>query len=277
MNVKPILRELQLRPSKARGQSFLADERFLEVIIKAADLSPDDTVLEVGPGLGILTFALAQHAGRVIAVEIEPRLVAYLRERAAGLPHVEIIEGDILHLVPDVLPSSPYKVVANIPYAITSALLRCLLEAPRPPTRLVIMVQKEVAQRILARPGEMSLLTVAVQYYGEPYLVTTVPAGAFYPVPKVDSAILRIDVLPKPRLPGDRQAFFKIVTAGFSQRRKQLKNALSHGLNLPVQEVVSGLRAANIDERRRAETLTLEEWGRLAAWLAERQGWPCRL
>lgn len=272
MNVKRLLQELQLRPSKSKGQSFLADERFLEVILKAADLSADDTVLEIGPGLGILTFALAKQAGRVVAVEIEPKLVAYLRERLAGLPNVEIIEGDILRLVPAILPLSPYKVVANIPYSITSALLRSLLEAPWPPVRLVLMVQREVAQRILAGPGEMSLLAVAVQCYGEPRLVATVPASAFYPVPKVDSAILRIDVLPVPHLPVDRQAFFRIVSAGFSQRRKQLKNALAHGLALPSQEVVSALRAAGIDERRRAETLTLEEWGHLAMQLAERWG-----
>ncbi len=269
MDIKPLLRQLNLRPSKGRGQSFLVDESVLDAILDAAEVSPEDTILEVGPGLGILTAALAQRAGRVVAVEIEPRLAAHLRKSLAIFSHVQIVEGDILTL-PGTLPEVseppggfPYKVVANIPYAITSALLRHFLESPSPPTRLVLMVQKEVAQRIVAAPGHLSLLALSVQFYGDPRLVAMVPARAFYPVPQVDSAILRVDVLPQPRLAVEPQRFFRVAAAGFSQKRKQLKNSLAGGLGLSSQETVAILQAVGIDAHRRAETLNLEEWGRL--------------
>ncbi len=271
MDIRPLLRQLNLRPSKGRGQSFLVDESVLATILDAAELSPTDTVLEVGPGLGILTGALAQRAGRVIAVEIEPRLAAHLRKALAIFPNVQMVEGDILTLPAGILPEVPapaggclpYKVVANIPYAITSAILRHLLESATPPTRLVIMVQKEVAQRIVAAPGHLSLLAISVQFYGDAQLMAVIPARSFYPVPQVDSAILRVDVLPQPRIAVEPKRFFHVVTAGFSQKRKQLKNSLSGGLDLSPQEVVSILHHVGIDERRRAETLTWQEWGRL--------------
>ena len=274
MDVRPLLRQLGLRPSRHRGQSFLVDGSVVGTILAEAELTKDDTVLEVGPGLGVLTSGLADRAGRVIAVEIEPRLAAHLRKSLAIFPNVQVIEGDILSLGAGrmgggdandwlALPRG-YKVVANIPYAITSALLRHFLEAVVPPERLVLMVQKEVAQRVVAKPGRMSILAVSVQLYGEPRLVAVVPACSFYPVPQVDSAILRVDVLPQPRVVVEPRRFFRVVAAGFHLKRKQLKNALASGLALPQQRIAEILQVTGIDGRRRAETLSVEEWGILA-------------
>jgi 16S rRNA (adenine1518-N6/adenine1519-N6)-dimethyltransferase len=164
---------------------------------------------------------------------------------------------------PTIHPS--FKIVANLPYYITSAVLRHVLEATPRPERMVVTVQKEVAERIVATPGQMSLLAVSVQFYGRPTLVHRIPAGAFYPPPKVDSAVVRIDTWPQPAIPvQDVDHFFRIVKAGFGQKRKQLKNSLAAGLNQPVEEIVSALAQAQLDPTRRAETLSLAEWGRLA-------------
>jgi 16S rRNA (adenine1518-N6/adenine1519-N6)-dimethyltransferase len=268
MDSKALLRELGLRPFKKLGQNFLVDARVLERILAAAEIQLQDTVLEIGAGLGILTQALAKHAQRVVAVEVDQRLVTILHEQLGTLPNTEIVQGDILELdIPTLLQDKrtgsvpPYKVVANIPYYITSALLRRLLEARCRPLLIVLMVQKEVAQRIVAQPSQMSLLAVSVQFYGKPCIVTHVPACAFYPVPKVDSAIVRIE--PHERLPlpdEDIAPFFDLVRAGFAQRRKQLHNALIHGLPLPAERITPSLVKAGIDGRRRAETLQLAEW-----------------
>lgn len=256
------LRRHGLRPTRRLGQNFLVDRRALRRIVEAAELEPADTVLEVGPGIGQLTRLLSERAGRVIAVEIDPRLVAALHEELAGCPNVEIVEGDILALDPGALVGGgPYKVVTNLPYYITSAAIRHLLEAQPPPTLLVLTVQSEVAERITARPGDMSLLSVSVQFYGRPRRIARIPAGAFYPPPKVNSAIVRIDVYPQPpvQVP-DRAYFFDVVRAGFGQRRKQLRNSLAAGLQLPTEQVEKALRLAGIDPKRRAQTLSLQEW-----------------
>jgi 16S rRNA (adenine1518-N6/adenine1519-N6)-dimethyltransferase len=255
------------------GQNFLTDPFHLEQIVAAAELTSADTVLEIGPGSGTLTRLLAAAAGQVIAVELDPKLVHLLRQEYGQLPNLTVIEADILQvevatLLPDSLP--PYKVVANLPYYITSAVLRHLLESTPRPERLVVMVQKEVAQRIVAQPGQMSLLAVSVQFYGQPQIVHRVPAGAFYPPPKVDSAVVRIDIFATPPVPvTDIPHFFRVVKAGFSQKRKQLKNSLGAGLSLPAAVVVTALEQAGIDPTRRAETLSLAEWGRLAAGLVD--------
>ncbi|MCL4861723.1 MAG: ribosomal RNA small subunit methyltransferase A [Caldilineaceae bacterium] len=266
------------RPKKSLAQNFLVDETHRDRIIAAADLTPADTVLEIGPGRGVLTERLAQQAGRVVAVELDDRLIEPLRQQFAGQPHVAIVHGDILALDPVELiddgrwtiddgPSDDpksYKVVANLPYYITSAVLRHLLEARVRPTLAVVMVQKEVAERICAAPGAMSLLAVSVQFYAAPRIVDRVPAGAFRPQPKVDSAVLRLDVRPQPAVtdvpPAD---FFRVVRAGFSQKRKQLRNTLSAGLLLPKAVADGALQAAGIDPTRRAETLALAEWAAL--------------
>ncbi len=270
---REVLRRHGLRPSKALGQSFLVDRAALQRIVDAAELSRSDTVLEVGPGVGQLTRLLAEAAGRVVAVELDPRMVAVLREELRDLPNVEIVEGDILALDPGrPVGGGPYKVVANLPYYITSAAVRHLLEAHPRPTLLVLTVQREVADRMTAGPGDMSLLAVSVQFYGRPRRIARIPAGAFYPAPKVDSAIVRIDVYPEPPVQvEDVPWFFEVVRAGFGQRRKQLRNSLAAGLHLPTDRVEEALRAAGIAPARRAETLSLDEWAALSRELARVQ------
>jgi len=268
-----LLRQYGLAPQKAFGQNFLVDRQVLQRIVAAADLTNRDTVIEVGPGLGILTEALAERAGRVIAVELDRGLAALLRDRLSSRTNVSLIEADVLTLSPGDLVSPPYLVVANLPYNVTAAVLRHFLEAAVRPTRLVVMVQREVAQRIVAGPGEMNLLAIAVQFYGRPRIMGIVHAGAFYPPPKVQSAILRIDLYEQPAAAvSDPAAFFQVVRAGFAQKRKHLQNALSHGLDRPVVEVVAAMRAARVETGRRAETLTLAEWGRLVAALQNEEG-----
>ncbi|MFQ5595816.1 MAG: 16S rRNA (adenine(1518)-N(6)/adenine(1519)-N(6))-dimethyltransferase RsmA [Anaerolineae bacterium] len=266
MNVKTIKKLLgDARPKKGLGQHFLIDETVLDKIIAAAEVGPADTVLEIGPGLGVLTRVLAEHAGHVIAVELDEQMVGILRAQLAGCENLEIVQGDILEIDPGELIAGPYIVVANLPYYITSAVLRHLLETRHKPRLLVLMMQLEVAQRILAKPGDMSILAVSVQFYGQPKMATRVPAGAFWPPPEVDSAVLRIDVYQEPPVAvEDVDWFFKVVRAGFGQKRKQLKNALAGGLHPGKDEVLAALEEAGIDPRRRAETLSIKEWAALA-------------
>ncbi|MEA3345731.1 MAG: 16S rRNA (adenine(1518)-N(6)/adenine(1519)-N(6))-dimethyltransferase RsmA [Chloroflexota bacterium] len=266
-NVPRLLRELGLRPRKELGQHFLIDQRALARIVAAAELTEEDTVVEIGAGLGTLTHLLAQAAGKVIAVELDRALVAALSQLLADEPHVTIVQGDILEFTPadlliraDLAPHTPYLVVGNLPYGITSAVLRHFLEAERRPQRLVVTVQREVAERISARPGEMSLLSVSVQFYGSPQVVLRLKPGAFYPSPQVSSAVLRVDCYDDPLLAEDSTSFFRIVRAGFSQRRKQLHNSLSAGLALADDQAKAALREAEIDPRRRPQTLSVEEW-----------------
>jgi 16S rRNA (adenine1518-N6/adenine1519-N6)-dimethyltransferase len=222
-------------------------------------------VLEIGAGLGTLTEYLAHQAGHVLAVEIDKHLLPILESTMRGLENVTIVPGDILALDPAELidvPSERYQVVANLPYYITSAVLRHLLESDLRPKRMVLTVQREVAERITASPGDMSLLAVSVQFYGAPQTLFRIKPGSFYPSPSVESAVLRIDVHPRPRIEvPDKETFFRVVRAGFAQRRKQLHNTLSAGLQLSSDEVSARLARAGIDSRRRAQTLTLEEWG----------------
>lgn len=275
-----LVRRYGIDPKKSLGQNFLVDASYLDRIVAAADLAPTDVVLEIGPGLGTLTRRLAAQAGHVVAVELDNRLITLLRADFAAQPHVQIVHSDILetdppallaaHLSPDALAAG-YKVVANLPYYITSLVLRHMLEASPPPQLAVVMVQKEVAERICAKPGDLSLLAVSVQYYALPRIVQRVPAGAFYPTPKVDSAVLRLDVRPEAAVTSvSAEEFFKVVRAGFGQKRKQLANSLSAGLELPKDITQSALERAGIDPRRRAETLTLDEWGTLCQSLSAR-------
>ena len=267
LNAAQILKAHGLRADKSLGQNFLQDSYALEKIVNAAEILSTDTVLEVGPGLGALTRHLAAAAKQVIAVELDGRLLPPLRETIAGFSNIEIIHGDMLKLSPaDIVPASDYLVVANIPYYITSALLRHLLETTPRPRRVVLTVQKEVADRICASPPDMSLLSLSVQVYGVPRVAAVIPAGAFYPTPKVDSAVVRIDLSPAPFIPYTLlDTFFALAKAGFSQKRKTLRNSLSAGMRKPPVEIESMLRAAGIDPMRRAETLSLEEWRELTA------------
>lgn len=261
-----MLRHFELKARKRLGQHFLVDENVLQTIKSAAELTLVDTVIEVGPGLGILTRELAKLAGQVIAVELDNKLAAILKEKLASLENVTIINEDILHIDPVTLMPEPrpYKVVANLPYYITSHVLRHFLEASVKPEKMIVTVQKEVAEAIVAVPGKRSLLSISVQFYGKPEIVSYVPAKSFYPAPEVDSAILRIDVFPRPDVAvTDEQGFFKLVRAGFTASRKQIANSLAQGLGLDKTEVLTLLEKAGIVPRRRAETLTLEEWARL--------------
>lgn len=282
-----LLRSAGLRPRKGLGQHFLVDREILGRIVEAADVAPDDVVVEIGPGLGVLTGALAARAGRVVAVEIDPAMAEILTTTLGDRRNLEIVVDDILRrpaadfagldaMRPhdsDDLPAPAvgewrveprFKVVANLPYYITSAVLRHVLEAPVKPARAVVMVQDEVAERMLAAPGRMSILGVAVQLFARPSLICRVPALAFVPPPSVGSAVVRLDVHPAPPVPvDDLGAFFAVVRAGFGQKRKQLRNSIAAGLDLSTADAAAALDAAGIDPRRRAETVTLAEWSAL--------------
>jgi 16S rRNA (adenine1518-N6/adenine1519-N6)-dimethyltransferase len=200
-----------------------------------------------------------------VAVELDEKLLKVLGDMLGSYKNVDIIHADILELDLGELFNRPgYLVVANIPYYITSALLRHLLETNQKPSRLVLTIQKEVAERICAKPGKYSLLALSVQVYGEPRVVVKIPAGAFYPVPKVDSAVVRVDIYPQPLIPTKKlDAFFRLAKAGFSQKRKTLRNALAGGMGWGKEKAAEILQAAGIDPQRRAQTLSIEEWGRL--------------
>ncbi len=279
MDVLPmsnLLQKYNLRPKKGLGQNFLTDSNHLRKIIAAAELTPADTVLEIGPGLGALTAPLAETARAVVAVEVDADMVRVLHAEISA-PNFRLVQADILAVSPAAVlaaqlpyfsPGDDYVVVANVPYYITSGIIRHLLESEHPPRRTVLTIQKEVAQRITAGPGKMSVLAVSVQFYGAPTLRHIIPADAFSPPPKVDSAVLRIDRHPSPPVPvDDPRRFFRVVKAGFSQKRKQLKNSLSAGLHRPQSEIVPLLESVGIDPRRRAETLSLAEWASLTKTL----------
>ncbi|MFN3741477.1 MAG: 16S rRNA (adenine(1518)-N(6)/adenine(1519)-N(6))-dimethyltransferase RsmA [Anaerolineales bacterium] len=267
--IAQLLRQAGLHPKKRLGQNFLQDPHLLEAIVQSAEISPTDWVLEIGPGLGSLTRYLANAARQVVAVEIDDALFQILEQVLAPWENVQLVRGDILRLSPaDLIQVEDYLVVANIPYYITSAVIRHLLEAPRRPRRMVLTVQKEVAERICAQPKEMNLLALSVQVYGHPSVVLRIPAGSFYPMPKVDSAVVRLDLYRQPYLADEcLETFFRLIHAGFSQKRKTLRNALAHGLGVNTPQVETLLLQAGIDPQRRAETLSLDEWGQLVnAW-----------
>ncbi|MCZ2115438.1 MAG: 16S rRNA (adenine(1518)-N(6)/adenine(1519)-N(6))-dimethyltransferase RsmA [Anaerolineae bacterium] len=278
MHPRQILDRYGVAPKQSLGQNFLFDEGLLARIVAAAGLSPGDEALEVGPGLGALTRQLARAAGRVVAVELDGRLLPILRYELEPFANVELVQADILAFEPAAWFDAPYVVVANVPYYITGAILRHLLESRPRPRRMVMTVQREVADRLTARPPDMSLLAVSTQYYGRVQLVGAVKAGAFWPRPDVDSAVIRIDVDERHLGAGDEtraseeaEAFFRVVRAGFSEKRKQLKNNLRR-LGLDDAAVAAALEGAGIDGRRRAETLTVEEWESLVSALEPEQG-----
>lgn len=277
MQTKRLLRRFGLRARKGLGQHFLINRGVLELTTSAAELAPSDVVIEVGPGLGVLTRELARQVGWLFAIELDSKLAAILQNNLAPFSNVTVINGDILEINPVALLSKVpasltrltgnvlnYKVVANLPYYITSLVLRHFLEADVKPRLMVLMVQKEVAEAITASAGRMSVLSVSVQFYGRPEIISRVPAVCFYPAPEVDSAILRVAVYSQPAVAvADVNGFFSLVRAGFGTARKQLVNSLSQGLKLPKTEVLPLLQQAKIASQRRAETLTLEEWAGL--------------
>jgi 16S rRNA (adenine1518-N6/adenine1519-N6)-dimethyltransferase len=262
LDIQPLLKRYYIQPKKSLGQNFLVEPAGLMKVINAAELSGNEEVLEIGAGLGSLTYLLAQTSAQVTAVEIDNKMMEPLTFALEAFTNVRIVHGDILELDPSsLIKQENYVVVANIPYYITSAIIRHLLEADLKPSRVVLTIQKEVAQRIVARDGKMSLLSLSVFVFGEPEIASTIPAGSFFPAPAVDSAVLRIRLHPEPLIATEKlDQFFKLAHAGFGQKRKTLRNSLSAGLNLPVSEVEARLLEAKIEPSRRAETLTIAEW-----------------
>ena len=295
--IKEQLRKYNIRPNKTMGQNFLINENTLEKIIKAADLNKDDTVLEVGPGLGILTKELIKKVKKVITIEKDEQMIEVLKQELEDSENIEIIHGDILEILKDQKKSCllrnpgrasrtrplqskgaferhglrlirkgtiSYKVVANIPYYLTSHLIRTLLESENQPKEIVLLIQKEVAQRISPRPrragqAKMNLLSVSVQFYGKPEIISIISKENFWPEPKIDSAILRIRDIRKPENINIKK-FFKLVKAGFSSPRKQLANNLSNNLGFNKEEIKKALTECNLNIQARASNLEIKDW-----------------
>ena len=256
--VQKDLESLGRKASKELGQNFLVDEETLEKIVGAADLKKDDLVIEVGPGLGVLTRELTERAGEVIAIEKDPELTTFLKNKSE-LKKVDIREGDILNTnIQELVGDREYKVVANIPYYITGKILRLFLEAENKPKKMVLLTQKEVAERICAKPGEMSILAVTVQLFADPKIVSEVQKESFFPIPEVDSAILELNIKKKEEI--DEKEYFRVVKIGFSGKRKMIKKNLSAGLHLDKNEVEKRLKDMGIDPFLRAEDLNLDNW-----------------
>jgi len=265
--IKELLKVQKTTPKDRLGQNFLLEKRVASKMLVAAELSLKDTVLEIGPGIGTLTQELAKSAKQIAAVEKDPAMVEILKETTKDLKNIQIVQGDILKLnltelsYPQLneIKDGKYKVVANLPYYITSPVVRMFLETENKPGLIVLMVQKEVAQRICAKPPDMSLLAVSVQFYAEVKIVSFVRKGAFWPRPKVDSAIIKI--VPNKERPEISPArFFHVVKAGFKQARKQLGNNFTQGLRLSREETETWLNQTGIQPTQRAETLSLENW-----------------
>jgi 16S rRNA (adenine1518-N6/adenine1519-N6)-dimethyltransferase len=265
----------RLRPRKALSQNFLTDAAALDAIVAAAELQPGDRVVEVGPGLGVLTRRLLAAGARVVAVELDARLATFLRRELGDVDGFDLIEADALSIHPrDCFAGEEFKLVANIPYHITSPLLHAFLEGDRAPLITVLLVQAEVAARVAASPGQMSYLSVFVQNVADAEIVGHVPATSFEPAPDVDSAILRLRRRAAPQVaagPG-REPFYRLVQAAFRQRRKQLHNALGRELPIQREALEAAFAACSIDPERRAQTLSLAEWGCLHDRLGPRLG-----
>ncbi len=261
-SISAILRNYGLKPDKSLGQNFLTDPNILEKITGIAGVTDRDIVLEIGAGLGHLTAQLAETAQQVVAVELDRRFIPVLKKRLAPYQNIRIVQGDILKLeTGDLVQKSEYLVVANIPYYITSRILRNLLESHLKPSRIILTIQYEVAERVCAKSGRMSLLSLSVLMYGNPNLEMRIPAGAFFPAPQVDSAVININLHPEPLLPESlRNVFFKLIKAGFLHKRKTLRNSLSKGLGWAPDQVENLLNSVNINPQRQAETLSMDEW-----------------
>jgi 16S rRNA (adenine1518-N6/adenine1519-N6)-dimethyltransferase len=268
--LRRLLASERLRPRRSLSQNFLTDAAALDEIVAAAQLQPGDRVVEIGPGLGVLTRRLLAAGASVLAVELDSRLASWLRGELGGVPGFELIEADALTIHPrECFPGEPFKLVANIPYHITSPLLHTFLEGERPPELTVLLVQAEVAERVAAAPGQLSYLSLFVQNVAGAEIVARVPASAFEPAPKVDSAILRLRRRSAPAVAAGegREAFYRVVQAGFRQRRKQIHNGLGRELPVPREALNAAFAACRIDAERRPQTLSIDEWACLATQL----------
>jgi 16S rRNA (adenine1518-N6/adenine1519-N6)-dimethyltransferase len=269
LKISELMKKYGIKPKHSLGQNFLINDAVLAKIIKASDLKPTDNVLEVGAGLGVLTRELIGRAKRVMAVEVDRSLIYVLKQTIGRAAEFRLIEADILKLpmreIEAFFKNEPYKIVANIPYQITSHFLRRFLEVENPPQKMVLLVQKEVAQRIVAKPGDMSLLALSAQFYSRPRIVDYVPAGNFLPAPDVDSAILELDEVKK--ITADERAgakkMFRVARIGFSAKRKQLQNNLANGLGMSKEAVKNMLEEIGLDGQVRAQDLSVENWQKL--------------
>ena len=276
---KEILRRHGLRARKSLGQHFLHDDCILAKITGAAELDPDDLVIEIGPGIGSLTKVLLGKVQQVIAVELDNGLASLLKQHLSSCANLKVVTGDIRNITTKELLQEcgegiqysgecvEYKVVANLPYYVASLVIRKFLESPIRPNKIVAMVQKEVGHAMVATPGYMGLISLAVQVYGRARLVADVPADKFYPIPKVDSAVVCVDVYPEP-IVDNLETFFAVAKAGFSAPRKQIHNSLAQGLDLEPHRISYALEQSSIDGRRRPSTLSILEWKNLAKVLS---------
>ncbi|MFH2136234.1 MAG: 16S rRNA (adenine(1518)-N(6)/adenine(1519)-N(6))-dimethyltransferase RsmA [Patescibacteria group bacterium] len=267
--IKNFCKKYGVRPSREFGQNFLIDREVLEEMVRTADLGKDDIVLEIGPGFGVLTEELIGRVKKVVAVETDRKMAKILKEILDAPKNLEVVENDILKIANYELgvKDYKYKIVANLPYQITSAVFRKFLSEEPRPSELTVMVQKEVAERICATAGEMSLLSLSVQFYGQPEIVAVVPRSAFWPEPEVDSAILKIfnikEVCEKNKEKIDPEKFFRLTKIGFSARRKQLQNNLAGGLRLPNKTMQDILAKNGFNPKIRAQDLSVDDWIRL--------------
>ena len=266
-DVRTAMKLAGIRPNKSLGQHFLVDKLSLEDIMASAEPTLTDTVLEIGPGLGVMTRPLTQKAGHVVAVETDAVLADLLRRDAPD--NLTVVESDILRYDVRQLPTG-YKVIANIPYYVTSKIFRLLIESPNPPSVMSVLIQKEVAERITAQPGKMSVLALSVQYYGTTRITSVVERHKFWPAPAVDSAVLQVK-LTGPAFPADRTRLFRLIKAGFGEKRKQLRNALAGGLNISLELSATVVAAAHLESTVRAQELALPDWQRLYQVAIERE------
>ena len=262
LELKKLLKTYGAWPNKDLGQHFLTDRNVLEKMIETADLKKNDIIVEVGPGLGIMTKELAKTAKKVHAVEIDPKIAEILNTTCIKYRNINIVRGDIKDFDPKGI--GRYKVVANLPYYITSPVIKKFLEERNKPETITVLIQREVAERICAKPGRMSILAIAVQFYGQPEIKELVSPMAFFPSPKVYSAILKIKVFKKPLFEDiDTKMFFRLVKAGFGEKRKMLSNSMSGGLGIDKEMTEKLLREAGVEPMLRAERLSLDDWRRM--------------
>jgi 16S rRNA (adenine1518-N6/adenine1519-N6)-dimethyltransferase len=266
LNARAILKSYGISPKKKLGQNFIVSQSAVDQVMTAASFGEKDQILEIGAGLGALTLALAKHRHKVVTIEYDQRLIPILKDVLGSYENVNVIHGDILQLkLEDIITPPEYLVVANIPYQITSAVIRRVVEAPYPARRVVLTIQKEVAERIVAQPGNLSLLALSVHIFGEPRISSHIASKAFYPQPKVESSVLRIDMYPQPLIPvSEIDHFFRIAKAGFGQKRKKLRNALSAGLRITPIEVEDIMLRAKIPPSLRAQELSIDQWQHLS-------------
>lgn len=263
---KALLKKNRIKPTKSMGQNFLTETAVVEEIVEFAGIDSGDFVIEIGPGMGILSREILATGAELIAVELDRELATLLRSELAGQENFTLIEQDARYIVPDELTGGrSYQVAANLPYSVATVILRNLMESDHPPTRMTVMVQREVAERMTAEPGDLSLLGIATDLYTEADIVMIVPPNVFTPPPKVESAVVQMDTRESLRgTPQMRDRMFELATMAFQRKRKTLSNGLSMGLDIPKQDMDVVLAKAGIDPMRRPQTLDVDEWLKVA-------------